>query len=352
MVIEKAGYEVECVEALDALLVGTERVHPDLLIIDITTSELISEEWVARIREQYHLPETPIVLVVDRHSQRDYDVLQTGADELLVRPFDPPELLAAVEKRINRLVKQPKQLPDQPMDLRQYDAVTGLLHRDAFLARLQQLLDTGRSAPGQGGVLFLELDNPRRIHDKLTISGTDRLLREIGALIASQVGPDDVLARFGDYAFALAVCTRQPKELLAFAEQLRQGVEEHLFYLDGPALTVTLSIGASFFDGRVIDAQRLVLLREKACWIAAETSGDCVHAHKEIAEASGDDKDVGGLMGMLQEALATDGFQLFFQPIVSLNSKRGASASGAVAYGSSARRVSAGAGLHSGRGAA
>jgi diguanylate cyclase (GGDEF)-like protein len=227
-----------------------------------------------------------------------------------------------VENQIGRLAKQPEPFPDQPPDLRRHDAVTGLLNRSAFLDRLEQLLSSGRAAPGKGGVLFVELDNPRKIHDKLSITGTDHLLREIGKRMAPHAGPDDVLARFGDYSFAMAVCARQVRELLAFAEQLRQEVEEHLFCFDGPSTTVTLSVGVSFFDGRVTDAQRLLVLSEKACWIAAETGGNCVHAHKEIAEERGDNQDAGGLMGMLQEALATDGFQLFFQPIVGLRHKR------------------------------
>ena len=206
----------------------------------------------------------------------------------------------------------------------QYDPVTGLPNRNDLLKQLQRLLDTGGAAPGQGGVLFIELDNPRKIHDRLGISGTDSLMRELGKLVADQVGPDDVLARFGDYSFVLAARARQVKELLAFAEHLRQRAEAHLFYLDGPSLTVTLSIGVSFFDGRELDAQRLVVLSEKACWIAAETGGNCVHVYQETTQEKADDEGAAGMMGMLQEQLATDGFQLFYQPIVALHNKRAA----------------------------
>ncbi len=210
----------------------------------------------------------------------------------------------------------------QPGDPRQYDLVTGLPNRNDLLEQLQWLLDTGGAAPGQGGVLFIELDNPREIHDRLGISGTDKLMRELGRLVAAQVGPDDVLARFGDYSFVLAARGRQVKVVLAFAEHLRQRVEAHLFCLDGPSLTVTLSIGVSFFDGREQDAQRLVVLSEKACWIAAETGGNGVHVYKETPQEKADDESVGSIMGMLQEHLATDGFQLFFQPVVALRNKR------------------------------
>jgi diguanylate cyclase (GGDEF)-like protein len=212
----------------------------------------------------------------------------------------------------------------QPGIPRQCDPVTGLPNRNDLLERLQWLLDTGNAAPGQGGVLFIELDDPRKIHDRLGISGTDKLMRELGGLLAARLGPDDILSRFGDYSFVLTAQARQVKEVLAFAEDLRQRVEAHLFYLDGPSLTVTLSIGVGFFDGRERDAARLVVSSEKACWIAAETGGNSVHVHKETTQEKADEEGVAGMMGMLQEHLATDGFQLFFQPVVALRNKRAA----------------------------
>ncbi len=318
MILAETGYRVERIEHPQELLAAMERIPPDILIMNWEMQGTASQEQVERLREHGQFADTPIILVSRNPSlENRMDALRSGANALLVRPFHPQELTSAVSKQIRRL----QALRDQLLASRRYDLVTGLFNRDFLLESLQQTLSDGVD-PGDGGVLFMEIDNPRRIHRRLSISGTDELLTQVADLIAGHAGPNDVLARFGDYSFALTVLGQSTTEILALADKVRRAAQEHVFAVSESSITITLSIGASMFDERIKDAQSMVVLSETACGIAAEAGGNLVQLRKEITQSDGEETGPKDLLASLRECLAADEFQLFFQPIVGLRNRR------------------------------
>jgi CheY-like chemotaxis protein len=99
--LRNCGMQCETVDnGTDALrLIRGERPH--VVVLDVNMPDLDGYEVLSAIRAE-KLP-TLVVLVTAR--QQEHDVLrgfQLGADDYLVKPFNPPELVA----RIKRLVRQ------------------------------------------------------------------------------------------------------------------------------------------------------------------------------------------------------------------------------------------------------
>jgi diguanylate cyclase (GGDEF)-like protein/PAS domain S-box-containing protein len=87
------------------------------------------------------------------------------------------------------------------------DPVTGLMLRNAFLARLDSALAAMRNgqARRQGAVLAIDVDRLRIITDSLGHQAGDRFLTQIARRLDHAAGPDDAVARLGSDEFAVLV---------------------------------------------------------------------------------------------------------------------------------------------------
>jgi diguanylate cyclase (GGDEF)-like protein/PAS domain S-box-containing protein len=87
------------------------------------------------------------------------------------------------------------------------DPVTGLMLRNAFLARLETVLNSMRSGQSrrQGAVLAIDVDRLRAITDSMGHQAGDRFLTQIARRLDHAAGPDDAVARLGSDEFAVLV---------------------------------------------------------------------------------------------------------------------------------------------------
>jgi len=99
-----------------------------------------------------------------------------------------------------------------------HDALTGVLSRPAFLARLDAALSR---RPRAVGVLFIDLNGFKAINDDLGHAVGDRVLVEVARRLQEAVRPDDTVARLGGDEFVLFVepCTN-PQALPSVAGRI------------------------------------------------------------------------------------------------------------------------------------
>lgn len=107
--LEKEGYEVcEFANGEDTLAAYHAKV-PDMLIIDIMMSGMSGFELCNQIRKKAN---TPIIIVSARDEELDRILgIEMGADDYMMKPFSPKELVArvkAVFRRIDGMHNQPQ----------------------------------------------------------------------------------------------------------------------------------------------------------------------------------------------------------------------------------------------------
>jgi DNA-binding response OmpR family regulator len=98
--LEQAGYSV--IEAGDGIggLELHAREHPDLVILDLMLPGLDGMEVCRRIRAWAN---TPILMLTARQGEDDRILgLETGADDYLVKPFSPREMVSRVKAILRR----------------------------------------------------------------------------------------------------------------------------------------------------------------------------------------------------------------------------------------------------------
>ncbi len=78
-----------------------------------------------------------------------------------------------------------------------HDLLTGLPTRGVLITQLERELARGTGAPDAVAVLFIDLDNFKRVNDSLGHQSGDDLLREMARRIRACVAESDLLSRFG-----------------------------------------------------------------------------------------------------------------------------------------------------------
>ncbi len=98
--LERDGYKVLAAYDGKAALELVRREHPDLVILDLMLPEVSGWDVCRTLRQE---SDTPIVMLTARDDTSDKIVgLELGADDYVVKPFDPKELVSRVKAVLRR----------------------------------------------------------------------------------------------------------------------------------------------------------------------------------------------------------------------------------------------------------
>jgi len=107
MTLEKEGFSCQqCRDGLSALQAFGQQ-QPDLIILDLMLPGLDGLEVCARIRQKPGTKDPYIMMLTAKGEEIDRVIgLSTGADDYLVKPFSPRELVARVRALLRRSLRQ------------------------------------------------------------------------------------------------------------------------------------------------------------------------------------------------------------------------------------------------------
>jgi DNA-binding response OmpR family regulator len=98
--LERAGFHVTCVEDGNAALAVFEKDPPDLVIMDLMLPGIDGMTLTRYLREH---GDTPIIMLTARRDEADRIAgLEMGADDYVVKPFSPQELVSRVRAVLRR----------------------------------------------------------------------------------------------------------------------------------------------------------------------------------------------------------------------------------------------------------
>ena len=188
------------------------------------------------------------------------------------------------------------------------DALTGLANR-------VQLLDTLGAADAAARLLvFLDLDDFKRINDSLGHAAGDTLLVQVAERLTGTVRPHDLVVRLGgdEFVVLLELDEAAPAEPVLRRVQRVFGAP---FDLDGRAVRVTASAGALVVEPGGDHAAESLLERADAAMYTAKRSGPGRSAFfsTDMRKAALERLDLEGELGV---ALLRGQFHLVYQPVV------------------------------------
>jgi DNA-binding response OmpR family regulator len=104
LLLEREHFDVlEAANGQDAVEIAT-RERPDLMIVDLNMPQMDGYEAIARLRRDITLATLPIVVLTSEDGPGiEHRVLELGADDYIIKPFDPAVLLSRVNAVFRRL---------------------------------------------------------------------------------------------------------------------------------------------------------------------------------------------------------------------------------------------------------
>lgn len=203
--------------------------------------------------------------------------------------------------------------------LEHQDALTGLPNRTLFQERVRSAL-----AQAKGGwalaIHCLDLDRFKSINDTLGHHVGDALLFAVGERLKSEVRDTDTVARISGDEFAIIQMAPQSiEEVESLAKRILSAFAEP-FELGDNTLTVGTSIGIAVGPSDGNDAEKLLTNADMALYrtksVRRGSFGFFEHSMHERLQ-----KRHQIIMG-LHEAIANSKFELHYQPIVNVKTRR------------------------------
>jgi len=302
----------------------------DLVISDIDMEGMSGIELIPKL---HSISPGTVVVMISGHQDVEtaIEAMRVGAFDYITKPLDMRHVDAAFQRALDHrsLIREKEQYREQLEQLLEertaevdflayYDTMTQLPNRALFEDRLAQAIAMAKSAGQTLGVLFISLDQFKKVNDTLGHGPGDILLREFAERLKSCIEQTDTIARFGSDEFALLRTQIEgPDDVIETIGSLSQ-VLKFGFELNGQELFATASVGISLFPFDGDDGQTLLKNAGAALYKAKRSGG----ANYQFYTADIHDRASRrlSLETTLRRALQNQEFLLHYQPKVSVDS--------------------------------
>ncbi|MBI5537684.1 MAG: diguanylate cyclase [Deltaproteobacteria bacterium] len=152
------------------------------------------------------------------------------------------------------------------------DPLTGVFNRGHFEERLAAEVAYAVRHHSELALAMLDIDHFKRVNDSYGHPAGDKVLQDVGSLLARVVRAEDVACRFGGEEFAVIARGIDLQGACAMAERIRLGVAAARIPWEQQDISITLSAGvASLSDcGDQRTGARLVEVADRRLYAAKE----------------------------------------------------------------------------------
>ncbi len=197
-----------------------------------------------------------------------------------------------------------------------FDALTHLENRRMFKIHLEQEIEKSVISKKPFAVLFIDLDHFKDVNDSLGHDFGDTLLVEASLRIKKEIGKADVLARFGGDEFTIIL--PEITERLD-VDHIAQNIIDSLskpFVLGEDKVYLSASIGITLYPLDAKNGSELLTNADQAMYQAKNTGRSRFHYFTHFMQESAQKRKQ--LLSDLHSALDLKQFQMYYQPIVNL----------------------------------
>lgn len=234
--------------------------------------DLIRQIRTARLERYIY-----VILLTARNTKLDVvDGLEAGADDYLIKPFDPNELLArvAISKRILQLEASLREARDHERTLARHDSLTGLFNRRAIYEHAEAELARADREDSPISLILLDIDYFKEVNDHHGHLIGDQTLYLIAATISRNKRPFDWFGRWGGEEFLMVLPNTNLQEACQVAERIRTSVSEvNLPLPGGRSFRRTISLGVTSAPATSLSSLDILLQQADSMLLLAKERG-------------------------------------------------------------------------------
>lgn len=164
-------YEVVKASSGEEAFIKIKKENPHLIILDYNLPDIEGIQICQKLREDPLFIHTPVLMLTGRGEVEDkVRGLEAGADDYLVKPFAPDELVA----RVNMLIRRAKiHLDANPL--------TRLPGNITIAKELEKKI----AAKERFGILYIDIDHFKAINDYYGFERGDESIKQVGKILLS-----------------------------------------------------------------------------------------------------------------------------------------------------------------------
>ena len=218
-ILEPAGFAVEEAADGDATLRTVHECAPSLIVLDYMMPGLTGPEVCRRLKQDTLLRHVPIIMLTGKSEIQDkVHGITAGADDYLVKPFEPQELLARVQMVLRRTAQE---LDANPL--------TRLPGNRSIQQELERRLNGGLPL----AVCYIDLDRFKAFNDHYGFKRGDEVIQRTAALLlqcsASAGTPQDFVGHIGGDDFILVTTPARAEPLCQMIVREFDAMVPHLY---------------------------------------------------------------------------------------------------------------------------
>ncbi len=211
-----AAAGLECLSFADggAALAAARVNDVSIVLLDVDMPVLDGNEVCRRLRADTRFRSVPIVIVTGHQDsaaiRRAFDA---GATDFISKPVN----WALLPHRLEYILRNAA-AAEHIERLAYYDTLTGLPNRQRCIDLLGSMVGAAESAQESVAVVYLDLNNFKRVNDTFGHSVGDEVLLTVASRLTKTLGelashhPDVMVARFGGDEFVIAVRHAQARD--------------------------------------------------------------------------------------------------------------------------------------------
>ena len=210
-----------------------------------------------------------------------------------------------------------RQLEDRLKHQAAHDSLTGLLNRRE-LERLLQLSLLSNDTSRFSHLLYIDLDQFKQVNDLCGHSAGDQLLKQLSAHMQNMLPKSAQLARIGGDEFVVLLREQDHFVALGQAERLRRSVEQFVFIWENTPFRLHASIGVLTLSQDICDWETALRWADSASQQAKVLGRNRVQQFNPTDGALQEQQRQLQWITRLQEAMRSNHFVLFYQPVMPL----------------------------------
>ncbi len=278
------GYDTKGETSIQQALKVAHAWSPHILLID---TRIHPEALKAIEIFKKKLPLTSILIISDDTSTESIILgLDSGADDYIIKPFVPLELLARIRThlRIRDLTQQLIYVNERLKELVDTDDLTGLFNMRSLYQKLEFEIERGKRFGRDVCVVMMDMDHFKSVNDGYDHLFGSYVISQVGKIIQQSTRNIDIPARYGGDEFLMVLTEVSYDGAMLFCERLRKYIEKNIFQSGTDTIKLTASLGFAITKpGESISARELVRRADNALYHSKRTGRNkvCFFDHIE-----------------------------------------------------------------------
>lgn len=203
------------------------------------------------------------------------------------------------------------------------DTLTGMPNRKMILEQIDLMIDLNKENPHHFALVFIDLDNFKKINDSMGHGAGDLLLQQVTIRLRNAMDDKDLLGRLGGDELAILVRRQISDEKILGDIQKLLNLLGNPFKLDDKSAIITASFGIAIWPVDASNSSDLLKAADTAMYKAKAMGKNCIQFYRKEMKTEVLYKME--LENQMIEAFEKEMFFVEYQPIVDVEDQKKAS---------------------------